>query len=99
MKQSNRKESVINGKNVLRTVALASSCLVVAAMLVQEIFDILQVVTGDEDARIAACADVHSGEFRITPILDEMMSCDKSGRTASCTSTRSSSPHPTSFKP
>ena len=27
MKQSNRKESVINGKNVLRTVALASSCL------------------------------------------------------------------------
>lgn len=31
--------------------------------------------------------------------LDEMMSCDKSGRTASCTSTRSSSPHPTSFKP
>lgn len=34
MKQSNRKESVINGKNVLRTVALASSCLAVAAMLV-----------------------------------------------------------------
>ena len=33
-KQSNRKESVINGKNVLRTVALASSCLAVAAMLV-----------------------------------------------------------------
>lgn len=34
MKQSNRKECVINGKNVLRTVALASSCLAVAAMLV-----------------------------------------------------------------
>ncbi len=34
MKQNNRKESVINGKNVLRTVALASSCLAVAAMLV-----------------------------------------------------------------
>lgn len=33
MKQNNRKESVINGKNVLRTVALASSCLAVAAML------------------------------------------------------------------
>lgn len=33
MKQYNRKESVINGKNVLRTVALASSCLAVAAML------------------------------------------------------------------
>lgn len=31
--------------------------------------------------------------------IDEMMSCDKSGRTASCTSTRSSSPHPASFKP
>ena len=34
MKQNNRKESAINGKNVLRTVALASSCLAVAAMLV-----------------------------------------------------------------
>lgn len=34
MKRNNRKESVINGKNVLRTVALASSCLAVAAMLV-----------------------------------------------------------------
>lgn len=34
MKQSNRKECVINGMNVLRTVALASSCLAVAAMLV-----------------------------------------------------------------
>ena len=33
MKQNNRKESVINGKNVLRAVALASSCLAVAAML------------------------------------------------------------------
>lgn len=33
MKENNRKESVINGKNVLRTVALASSCLA-AAMLV-----------------------------------------------------------------
>lgn len=33
MKKNNRKESVINGKNVLRTVALASSCLAVAAML------------------------------------------------------------------
>lgn len=33
MKQSNRKESVINGKNVLRTVALASSCLVVAMLV------------------------------------------------------------------
>lgn len=31
MKRNNRKESVINGKNVLRTVALASSCLAVAA--------------------------------------------------------------------
>ena len=35
----------------------------------EEIFDILQVVTGDEDARIAACADVHPGEFRITVCL------------------------------
>lgn len=34
MKQNNRKESVINGKNVLGTVALASFCLAVAAMLV-----------------------------------------------------------------
>ena len=34
MKKNNRKESVINGKNVLRTVVLASSCLAVAAMLV-----------------------------------------------------------------
>lgn len=33
MKKNNRKEGVINGKNVLRTVALASSCLAVAAML------------------------------------------------------------------
>ena len=33
MAMNNRKESVINGKNVLRTVALASSCLAVAAML------------------------------------------------------------------
>lgn len=34
MKESNRKESAINGKNVLRTVALTSSCLAVVAMLV-----------------------------------------------------------------
>lgn len=34
MKENNRKESAINGKNVLGTVALASSCLAVAAMLV-----------------------------------------------------------------
>ena len=34
MKQNNRKERVINGNNVVRTVALASSWLAVAAMLV-----------------------------------------------------------------
>lgn len=33
MKQNNSKESAINGKNVLRAVALACSCLAVAAML------------------------------------------------------------------
>lgn len=33
MKQSNRKESAINGKNVLKVVAAANVCLAVAAML------------------------------------------------------------------
>lgn len=33
MKESNRKESTINGKNVLRAVALDSSWLAVSAML------------------------------------------------------------------
>lgn len=33
MKQNNRKGSVINGENVLRAVAVAGSCLAVAAVL------------------------------------------------------------------
>lgn len=33
MKQKNNKESVINGKNVMKAVAVANVCLAVAAVL------------------------------------------------------------------